>query len=93
MTVLCFFLWGEQGLDLTFKEKFYDRCTVLVTDPRFEQLYSRRDRAPHHVHRCAWIFTEGRSEIAHTIYRRVVEKTQIVKCTYGSTYLHIYTEI
>lgn len=37
--------------------------------------------------RCAWIFyfTEGLSEIAHTIYRGVVQKTQIVMCMYGSS--------
>lgn len=29
-----FFVCGKQGLDMTFKNTFYDRCTVLVTDTR-----------------------------------------------------------
>ena len=41
-----FLLCGKQGLDLTFK-KFYDRCTVLVTDTAWNSYtLGGRERSP-----------------------------------------------
>ena len=76
------FLCGEQGLN--FKISFMTDVQYWLQIHASNSYTLGGTERLTMFHRCAWIFTEGLSKIAHTIYRQVVEK-KVYICQYVSS--------